>query len=195
MADTLPVTDNRVESYLARLSAALVRLPQAEREDILREIRAHVLDSTAGATDREGSVERVLRLLGTPEELGQRYLTECLLSRAGHSFSPLFLLRTSCQWAKLGIKGTVAFFLALLGYGTALALTVAVLMKPLLPSIGMWVGSRGLNLGMPANTEGMHEVLGNNFIPVIALCAFAIGVGTTQALRWLIRKHRPKTAN
>ncbi len=94
----------------------------------------------------------------------------------------------------LGIKGTVAFFVALIGYGIALAFTASVILKPFMPTrIGMWIGRGKLEIGMPPNTEGMRELLGDNFIPVMALCAFAIGVGTTQALRWLIRRRGSST--
>ena len=37
----------------------------------------------------------------------------------------------------------------------------------------------------------MHEVLGQWFVPVIALAAFAAAIGTTSGLRWLMRK-RPR---
>jgi hypothetical protein len=50
----------------------------------------------------------------------------------------------------------------------------------------MWVGSEGLNIGVPTHPERMHELLGHWFVPVIAIAAFAFAVGTTRALRWLI---------
>jgi hypothetical protein len=40
----------------------------------------------------------------------------------------------------------------------------------------------------------MRELLGHWFIPVIAVLAFAIAVGTTHALRWLIRSRSPGQA-
>jgi hypothetical protein len=167
----------------------LAAVAPSEKDEIVREIRAHILDSVSGATDPVGAIDRVLRLLGVPEELAERYTTERLLIRAGHSFSPWLLLRTSWRWAKLGITGTITFFVALIGYGTALALTAALLAKPFMPSrIGMWLGPRSLNVGVPNNPGEMRELLGHWFVPVIAVLAFAIAVGTTQALRWLIRR-------
>jgi uncharacterized membrane protein len=189
MTTTASLVDNRIESYLSRLETALASLAPAERDEIVREIRAHIQDSVSGASDPEGAVDRVLRLLGAPEELADRYTTETLLTRAGHSFSPWLLLRTSWRWAKLGITGTAAFFVALFGYTVALALTAAVFLKPFMPSkIGMWIGPEGFNVGVPAHPEVMHELLGRWFVPVIAVAAFAFAVGTTHALRWLIRR-------
>jgi hypothetical protein len=192
---TAASTDNRIEIYLSRLSTALTGVFPEERDEIAREIRAHILDSITGVPDREAAMDRVFRLLGTPEELAAHYSTESLLTRAGHSFSPWLLLRTSWRWAKLGMKGTFAFFLALLGYGTTICLTVAVFLKPFMPSkIGMWLGPRAVGIGVQANPGEAHELLGRWFVPVIAVLAFAVGVGTTHALRWLFRRRSPSPA-
>jgi uncharacterized membrane protein len=196
MTFTTEPTDIRVESYLNRLEAQLAGLPTDERQDIVREIRAHILDRTAcnpGCFDE--TLARVLHLLGTPEQLAQRYKTERLLTRAGSSFSPWLLLATTWRWAKLGLKGTLAFFVAVIGYGAAFALTVAVLLKPLMPSrVGMWSGQGNFFIGVPVHRTGMHEVLGQSFIPVVVVLAFVAAVGTTFALRWIIRTRSSKPA-
>jgi uncharacterized membrane protein len=183
----------RIENYLSRLETAMGGISGRDQEDILREIRAHIVDSVAGSTNGQTAVDRVLGLLGTPEELAGRYTTECQLTRASRSFSPWLLLRTCWGWAKLGVKGTLAFLVALFGYATALGLTVAVFLKPFMPSkIGTWIGPEGfLAVGVPAHPEVMHELLGNYFVPVMAVVAFGFAIGTTHALRWMIRKRLP----
>jgi uncharacterized membrane protein len=183
----------QIENYLSRLETAMGGISGRDKEDILREIRAHIVDSVAGSTNGQAAVDRVLGLLGTPEELAGRYTTECQLTRASRSFSPWLLLRTCWGWAKLGVKGTLAFLVALFGYATALGLTVAVFLKPFMPSkIGTWVGPEGfLAVGVPAHPEVMHELLGNYFVPVMAVVAFGFAIGTTHALRWMIRKRLP----
>jgi len=186
--------DARIENYLSRLETAMRGISARDQEDILREIRAHILDSVAGSANGEAAVDRVLGLLGTPEELAGRYRTECQLTRASRSFSPWLLLSTCWGWAKLGVKGTLAFLVALFGYATALGLTVAVFLKPFMPSkIGTWVGPEGfVAVGVPAHPEVMHELLGNYFVPVMAVVAFGFAIGTTHALRWMIRKRLPR---
>lgn len=180
--------DQQVQTYLGRLQKALGAIASADREDILREIRVHILDSAAASPDRTGAIDRTLRLLGTPEELAARYTTESMLTCASRSFSPWLLLHTCWRWAKLGIKGTLAFLLAVFGYTLTLAFTVALLLKPIMPSrVGLWVGPEGLDL-MPMHSDGMRELLGQGFIPVIAVVAFATAIGTTQALRWIMRR-------
>ena len=187
-----PVVDARMETYLNRLRSALRGLRPEYREDILREIRAHIMDSAEHRADPAGAIDRVLRLLGTPEELAARYNAECQLERASRSFSPWVLLRTCWQWARLGIKGTFAFFVAVVGYSLALAFTAAVFAKPFLPSqLGMWIGPEGFNLGVRTHPEPMRELLGNYFVPVIAAAAFVTAIATTHLLRWILRKRAP----
>ena len=192
---TSTMADARIESYLNRLQSALDGVAPEYRDDILREIRAHIMDSAEHSADHAGAVDRVLRLLGAPEELATRYATECQLQRASRSFSPWLILRTCWNWAKLGIKGTLAFFVAVFGYTLALAFTGAVFTKPFMPSkVGMWIGPDGLNIGVTAHPEQMHELLGNYFVPVIAAAAFLAAIGTTQLLRWMMRKRAPGLA-
>ena len=189
---TTALIQNRMETYLEQLEKALGGVAPAEKEEIIREIRAHIMDSVSDATDENGALERVLRMLGAPKELAQRYTTESLLTRASDSFSPLVLIRTSWRWAMMGVKGLFAFLLAVFGYGMALAFTASILLKPFMPaSVGMWLGPHNLEIGTTQDPRS-HELLGNLFIPVIAAAAFVAAVGTTQGLRWLFRKRTLK---
>lgn len=193
MTTAVPLTDHQIETYLSRLASALGAIAPSEKEEIVREIRAHILDSVSNSTDRESAVDRVLRLLGTPQELAGRYITERLLTRARHSFSPWLLLRTSWRWAKMGIMGTITFLVALFGYTIALASTVAIFLKPFMPKIGWWSGPEGFGILVPDHPEQMRELLGQWFVPVVAVLAFAFAVGTTHALRWLMRRRSSRT--
>ncbi len=183
--------DSRIDSYLGRLEKLLAPMAPDEKEDTLCEIRAHILDSTAGAADRDAAVDRVLRLLGPPEELAARYGTERMLTRAARSFSPWLLLRTCWRWAMLGVKGMLALILAMFGYSIALALTIAIFLKPFMPTVGLWLGPYTLQVGTPNHPELERELLGHWFVPVMAVAACAIAVGTTHALRWMIRSRAP----
>lgn len=187
-------TNPQIERYLSRLQAVLGGMDPHDKEEILREIRGHILDSTENAADRDGSLDRVLRLLGTPEELAARYGTECMLTRASRSFSPWVLLRTCWRWAMLGTKGVVAFLSAVFGYGLALGLTVCVFLKPFVPRVGFWVGPDTFQVGYPDHPETMHELLGQWFVPVMAIMACAIAIGTTQVLRWMISKRTARVS-
>jgi uncharacterized membrane protein len=184
------VEDQRVSIYLDRLHRALIQVPVKDREDIIREIHAHIKDSTI-AVNHEAAIDRVLGLLGSPEELAGRYTTERMLADASRSFSPWLLLSSCWRWAKLGARGSAAFLVALFGYTMALGLTISAFLKPFMPSkVGMWIGPGGFVIGFQ-NHGHNHELLGKYFVPVILVLAFVFAIATTQALRWMIRSRAP----
>ena len=55
-----PVVDARMEIYLHRLESALRGIPPEYQQDILREIRAHIMDSAQPSADHAGAIDRVL---------------------------------------------------------------------------------------------------------------------------------------
>ena len=82
-----------VDAYLAALRKQLRELMDEDANDIVEEIRAHILDKTTIAEGVEG-VSSTLAALGTPEELASRYRTDELLKRAQMTRSPLVSLRS-----------------------------------------------------------------------------------------------------
>jgi hypothetical protein len=95
--------------------------------------------------------------------------------------------------ARLHVRGFAVFMVATVGYVMALGFLLTVLLKPLLPNrIGLWVGHGDFVFGATDSpSAGVHEVLGSLYIPVTMLLAFGAAIGTTHALRWLIRtRHR-----
>ena len=48
------IADERIDAYMGRLDDALAKLSPSDREDILREIHTHIVESSAGASDRNG---------------------------------------------------------------------------------------------------------------------------------------------
>ena len=87
----------------------------------------------------------------------------------------------------MGAKGMLAFFIALLGYGISLGWMVTAMLKPFMPSVGLWVGGDTFQFGPTPDIPGKHELLGNYYIPIVMALAFATAIVTTQALRWLMR--------
>ncbi len=62
--------ETAIYNYLRTLRENLSDIPDSEREDIVREINAHVRDR---AEENNNSVEQVLRRLGSAEELASEY--------------------------------------------------------------------------------------------------------------------------
>jgi uncharacterized membrane protein len=83
----------QIENYLAGLDEALRGVRREERDEIVKEIRTHILDSLPH--DPQAPVEPILAALGAPERLAEHYRTEFLLTQASYSFSPWLLLSTA----------------------------------------------------------------------------------------------------
>ena len=98
----------QVSNFLDSLRLHLRPMTIGDREEIVREIGAHIRDSAeAYATP----VEIVLERLGPARELAAQYRDGLLLSKAGRSLSPLLLLRASLRLATKGVFGFVVFML------------------------------------------------------------------------------------
>jgi len=49
MTASAQTTDERIQTYLSQLNTALAGIATPEKDEILREIRAHILDSIAAS--------------------------------------------------------------------------------------------------------------------------------------------------
>jgi len=187
-----------VDAYLASLRKQLRDLLEEDINDIVAEIRAHILDKTSGeaATD---TVASTLAALGTPEELASRYRTEELLKRAQMSRSPAFLLRSVTRWGLLSLVGILVFAVSVFGYLIGGGLSILGVLKVISPSTtGLYgqftASSWGLSFnsgGQPA--PGVHELLGWWLLPIGLLLGPVLFFLTIRFDLWSIRKFwRPR---
>jgi uncharacterized membrane protein len=177
--------DMQIEGYLTALRLHLGPLTIAEREEIVREIGAHVRDS---AEESGASIESVLARLGPAEELAAQYRDGLLIRRASRSISPVLLLRASVRLATKGVFGVLVFFVGLFGYSMGGGLVLTALLKPILPeNTGVWLDGSGhfmsAGIQFPGPGSTAHEVLGYWFIPL----ALTVGSLTLLATTWAIR--------
>lgn len=179
----------RIDSYLMRLRRSLGELPPEDVNDILREIRGHILERAEAAGEMtDETLMRILRELGQPEDIGPLYQSDAMVARARSSFSPSLMLRTTLRWGMRSFAGFVVFLAALVGYGTALGFLACAVLKPFMPDqVGMWVHAGGFTIGTVSAHETAHELLGWWIIPVGLIAGALLLVWTTHALRWLLR--------
>ncbi len=176
-----------VENYFSELNRKMADLSAVQREEFVRELRAHVLDRLQQvAVPSDDQCRAVLAAMGTPEEIARQYRLEMILNRAARSTSPLVLLRTTLRWALTGVQGFLVFFVGFTGYAMALSFYVCALLKPFFPrNVGFFVGSHGLNMAQFPIQHG-QEVLEKWFIPVALIVGLLLMQGTTMLLRSLI---------
>ena len=177
-------THRQIDDYLVSLRSHLGPMTLAEREEIVREIGAHIRDS---AEEAGASIDTVLKRLGPPEALAAQYRDGMLIRRASLSISPLLLLRGALRLATKGAAGIVVFFVAVFGYALGSGLVLTALVKPILPlNTCMWFRDGVLvssGVIFPAPAPPQHEVLGMWYIPL----ALIIGSLTLLATSFVIR--------
>lgn len=181
-----------IDSYFADLASRLTDLPPGARQDLLLELRAHVMDRLELlATPTEEDCRTVLKLLGTPGDIARQYRMELLLKRPSWTISPLTVLRTSLRWTVAGVQGYAVFVAALLGYVLSACFFVTAALKPLFPRhIGVFLSEQGLQIArFPAPPSG-QEVLGHYYIPMAILVGYLFALSTTLLIRFLLRHGR-----
>jgi len=185
-----------IDNYLSALRLQLGPMTIDEREEIVREIGAHIRDSAEGGG---GSVAAVLERLGPAEELAEQYRDGLLISRARRSVSPLVLLRATLKLATKGAFGILVFFLGVFGYLIGSGFVLTGLLKPIFPrNTGTWMlNGRIVSSGtiFPVPALPAHEVLGAWYIPLaltvgsltLLLTTFAIRKSLSISQRWQAR--------
>jgi hypothetical protein len=212
-----------VDRYCSRLRKALHRAPSPERDEIVAEVRGHILERVEAEVQiTEEALDGILRVVGDPSELASEYATDSMLRRAARSRSPWLYLRATLRWARTGITGLAAFLATVIGYGCAAVFLSCALLKPVLPSrIGLWLSpERTLSfgfwngrlegaeiygvsvrppfsfvLGTMGPTDGpIRELLGVWLIPVAIIVGGLLFTATTFFVRWLIGRRGRRRA-
>jgi uncharacterized membrane protein len=179
-----------IESYFAALTTQLSDLPQLKREEVVRELRAHVFDRLEQiSVPTEDDCRTVLKAMGTPEEIGRQYRVELLLNKSAWKISPWSMVRTLFRWTLTGIQGYIVFVIAMLGYTIGACLYLTALLKPIFPHhVGLFVSEQGINLArFPTQPSGV-EILGPYYIPLAVLLGYLFTFATTLAIRFVVRR-------
>lgn len=179
----------RIDAYLMKLRRSLGDLRPEDVNEILREIRGHILEraEASGEVTNDRLVE-ILKDLGRPEDIGPLYQAEAMVARARSSFSPALILRTTMRWAMMSVRGFVVFLAGLVGYGMSIGFLLCAILKPFMPDqVGAWVSPGTFSIGTVASVPNAHEVLGWWLIPFCLVAGALALVLTTRILRWTLR--------
>jgi hypothetical protein len=187
-----------VDAYLASLRKQLRELMDEDVNDIVAEIRAHILDKTSGEAPPD-SVSATLAALGAPEELASRYRTEELLKKAQMARSPAYILRSILRWGALSLVGVLVFAISVVGFLIGGGLSILGVLKVINPSTtGLYgqfsANSWGLSFnsgGQP--TAGVRELLGWWLLPIGLILGPLLFYFTFRFDLWSLRKFwRPR---
>lgn len=176
------------EKFLKELRQGLGSLAQQERDEIVAELRAHLLDRQAqGKTDLLSGFE-------TPEDLASTFVSENALRGALAQGTSWALGRALLISARDSILTFLLFLPLILLDVCAFAFVLAAALKPFMPKqIGLWVGNGNFHVGASDGNPAVHEILGWWGIPVLAISGIFLLWIANRAMRALARKRLRRT--
>ena len=178
----MELPDN-AEKFLKQLRQGLGSLTPQEREEIIAELRIHLLDRQAqGKTDLLSGFE-------PPEDLAATFVSESALRGALGQGTPWALGRALLISSRDSIAALLLFLPLVLLQIFGFIFVLAAVLKPFMPKqMGLWVGNGSLYIGASDGNPGVHEVLGWWGVPVLGLSGFFVFWIANQAMRALARR-------
>ena len=168
-----------IERYLRSVRSGLRGVPEPEIEDILAELRGHLLEQA----EHEGEVPAVAAM-GPPDELARLYLAERIAERVERDRSPVPVFKAAVQIAGLGLGAMRSLFVSAGATALGIFLLVHAAMKPFMPErIGLFLVEdpfRHFSLAyrQPSGSPG-HEMLGWWIVPL-----WLLGAAMLLAFAW-----------
>jgi uncharacterized membrane protein len=182
MMELLP---KEAEEFLRQLRQGLASLPQAERQEIVEEIRSHL-------RDRQAAGEPLLAGFEDAQTYASRFVSETALRGALAGGSSLDLGKALLTGARTGLVMLLAVVpltvVQLIGAG----LIISGALKPFMPSqVGLFLDGAGRFVALGAHAgelTGAREVLGFWAMPLFLGAGILLLFAGNRALRALARR-------
>lgn len=192
------MTRSPIDRYLAELSASLDTLPAAQRDDIVREVRSHLLEAAAASRAVEPATreQEAVDCFGPAHEIARAMAAERLLEDSTTGFKPVATARALAQAMASGTVWTLFGVLFSLGYVLLLLVGAVAIGKLWWPQSGLWIhpdGTWSLSFGA---FQGATEVLGPwapLYVPVLCLIGWALLNRLVRATLRLGKRRRAST--
>lgn len=175
------------DDYINRIKRTVTPLSKEDREDILMEFNSHIFEGMQrDAGDYE--VDKLLDVigkLGAPEEVLKPLVAEKKLNQATKTFNPLHVFKALV----LNISNGIAYVIFALLYLILFGFIFIIGAKAYNPSeVGLFFkGDAFVALGKISPdiraARGVHEVLGDWFIPVMLMATLCLYFVITLLLR------------
>ena len=171
------------EKFLKQLRRGLGSLTPQEREEIVAELRIHLLDRQAqGKTDLLSGFE-------PPEDLAATFVSERALRGALGQGTPWALSRALLISARDSIVTLLLFLPLALLQISAFVLLLAAVLKPFMPKqMGLWVGNGSFYVGASDGNPAVREILGWWGVPVLGISGIFVFWIANRAMQALARR-------
>ena len=193
-------SQQKIDAYLSTLRRQLRGMNAEEVRDIVEEIRSHILDKAALATEENasGTIDAALATLGSPEELASQYITDNLLARAEASRSPVRILKSLFRWGSLSVAGFFVLLGSLFGHFFGVVFMLVAVAKLFHPhTAGLWAlptdnGDFALSfrLGFGGVPAGGRDLLGWWVVPIGWFGGGVLVMLTTHIAVWFVQQYR-----
>lgn len=179
------------QHYINHVKRTVKTLPRHDRDDVLMEINSHIHEgmqkSSATHGERE-ALQHILDQLGKPEVVFKPFVAERKLQQATSTFNPLHVMKALV----LNISNGFIYLVFSLLYLVQLTFVFMIGAKLVYPDeVGLFFKNGSFQvLGIAASDaqqQGLVEVLGNWFIPVMLVVTVLFYLLSTSLLR-LTRK-------
>jgi uncharacterized membrane protein len=185
-----PAEDDKLAVYARKLRWALASLPAAERDDIVNEMRSHVLDRI----DQGVSMDEALAALGPADDYARAFRDSYAVASALSSRKLTELLSAILvnvlRSAAVAVAA-VAIFLAWAAAALALNVTIWKMSDP--AHVGLWRGKDFFFIGIIDDPTSGQELLGS-WLPVLTLGLVVLAWVVTRVLAvWALKRLRQRT--
>jgi len=195
MKELSPKANSLLEEYLERIRKILKPLTAEEKEEIVLEIKGHILESLTLIKEEKDEVKNlkaVLEKLGDPEDYAPGFVTDYILEKGVKEKSIGLIFQGLLRWGFSTITGFVSVIFFFVLYLLSFCLVMVGILKPFFPKdIGLFVkGESFEGLGYIKNVSSdpqIKEVLGYAFIPMAIISGILIFFVATRLLKKTIK--------
>ena len=174
------------DSYMSRIKRTTSVLNKADREEVLLEFNSHIFEASQSSNDisEEDILLNVLDKLGPPEEVLKPLIADKKLVEATKTLNPVSLFKALV----LNLKNGISYIIFLLLYFSLFVFIYSIILKISNPKdVGLYFENGAFeNLGTYtgySSKDGVVEVLGDWFIPVMIACTIVSFIFITLLLR------------
>lgn len=161
-------TQRVYNDYINRSKRAVKILSAEDQEDCLMEINSYIYEHIQSNPQEQEltSMLNILERLGDPEITLKEVVAAKKIDQAVRTFNVKHLMQALLLNLKNGVVYVVLFIMALLGA----CFPILIVLELIYPELtGLYVGKNTFYFGITPKREGISEVLGDWFIPVVIL--------------------------
>lgn len=170
------------KNYIQSIKNATKELCAEDSLEILMEFNSHLYESLQ-IKKSKSEIDNLLNAidkLGAPEEVLKPLVADKMIDKASRSFKPTDIFRA----LYLNIGNGISYIIFGALYFLLGVFTIAIFLRIFLgDEIGLFIGDGTFLIGSLDESEGINEVLGNWFIPVMLLLNVTLYFIITAILR------------